>query len=217
MLHSYLFLYTSKQLHGHLFEIIIFTKNICINLKSLLGRYFIGALLIQTWEVFHMAGAFDVLNILQASMHAWHFEYIVGIWKFKAWQPMPTPLFKKCDITASKCTSVHGIGIVVLNKFVKCAKTLKRGSLQRHVHTKATWSPWSAFISFFNWTWYGSWIVVPSQQMGWQHVQPLRVQHCVLVIQNTRSTFAAQSQQQAMKYQRGVKWITNSCCCFNSM
>ena len=41
--------------------------------------------------------------------------------KFKTWQPIPTRLCKKCDIGAPECTSVQGIGIVVLNKLMKCA------------------------------------------------------------------------------------------------
>ena len=36
-------------------------------------------------------------------------------------KPRPTRLCKKCDIGAPECTSVHGIGIVVLNKWMKSA------------------------------------------------------------------------------------------------
>ena len=83
----------------------------------------LGALLTQAWEVLLRAGALNVLYILQTGMYASNFEYIVGprpvIESFL--QPIPTRLFKKCDIGTPECTSVHGISIVVLNKWLKCA------------------------------------------------------------------------------------------------
>ena len=42
--------------------------------------------------------------------------------KFEASQPIPTHLFKKCDIWTLKFTSVHGIDIVVMSKWMKCAR-----------------------------------------------------------------------------------------------
>ena len=70
--------------------------------------------------------AFHVLYILQTSMHAWHFEYIVSLQPIiKSLIAHTKRLFNKCDIGASECTFVHGIGIVVLNKLTKCViKTL---------------------------------------------------------------------------------------------
>ena len=59
----------------------IFTDIIFVKLKNILGRSWLAALLAQTWEVFHRAGALnDVqgLHILQTGMHAWHFEHIVA-------------------------------------------------------------------------------------------------------------------------------------------
>ena len=56
----------------------IFTKIISVDLKSMLGRSYFGVLLTQILEVFHGAQALGELYILQTSIHAWHFEYILG-------------------------------------------------------------------------------------------------------------------------------------------
>ena len=55
----------------------------------MLGRYCLGALLTQTCEVFHMAGALNMLYISQTSVHACHFEYIGGPWHSKPHCPNP--------------------------------------------------------------------------------------------------------------------------------
>ena len=59
------------------------------------------------------------LYIFQTGMHAWHFEHIDR--RFKVWQPIPTRKCKNCDIHAPEGKSVHGIGIVVLNKWMQNA------------------------------------------------------------------------------------------------
>ena len=59
----------------------IFTNIIFVKLKNILGGSCLAALLTQTWDVFHRAGALNIvegLHILQLGMHAWHFEHKVA-------------------------------------------------------------------------------------------------------------------------------------------
>ena len=104
----------------------MFTNIIFVKSKNISGRSCLAALLTHTWEVFHRNGALNVLYrgctfCKQACMHGILNTKLARDRKFKAWQPKQTRLCKKCNIGAPECTSVHGIGIVVLTKWRKCA------------------------------------------------------------------------------------------------
>ena len=79
--------------------------------------------------------------------------------------------------------------------------------LQRHDHTKVTWSAWLPFmISFFIWPWRRSRILKTWQTMKMAaRATALRVH----AIQNTRATIVVQSQQQPVKLIWRYKWILN--------
>ena len=88
----------------------------------MLGRSCLGALLTQNWEVFHRAGALNVVYNLQIGMHAWYFEYIVGLQtKSQSLTAHTNPPVYEVWHRVSGGTSGHGIDIVVLNKWMKCA------------------------------------------------------------------------------------------------
>ena len=95
-------------------------------MKNILGRSCLAALLTQTWEIFHRPGALNILYrgctfCKQACMRDILNTHLPRDRKFKAWEPIPARLCKKCDIGAPECTSVHGIGIVMLKEWMKCA------------------------------------------------------------------------------------------------
>ena len=102
----------------------------------MLRRSYQGALLTQTLEVFHRTGALNMLYSLQTGMHAWYFECIVGprpeIQSLKA---HTNPPVQEVWHRAAECTSVHGIGIMVLHKWIKCATKLNL-SLLRPIFTQ---------------------------------------------------------------------------------
>ena len=145
----------------------------------------LGALLTQTWEDLHRAGALDVLYILQTSMHAWHFENIVRL------RPKIVDVWYTGVL---ECTSVHGIAIVVLNKLMKFAgKTQSLLASTPCLHKSHV----IALVTVHDFIFQLSMASLTNCKVlwRWQHVQPLRVH----AIQNTRATTVARSQQQAVK------------------
>ena len=172
-----------------------------MKLKNTLGRSCLAALVTQTWEVFHRAGALNVLYrgwtfCKQACMRDILNTYLPRDRKFKAWQPIPNRLCKKCDIGAPECTSVHGIGIVVLNKWMKCATKTQSLLASTPWSHKSHMTP-PGYRSWFHFSFdhdvaHAFWR--HRKQWRWQHVQPLRV-HAIQSTWEQPSSYKASSRQ----------------------
>ena len=144
----------------------------------------------------------DVLYILQTSMHGWYFEYMRP--KIQSLRAHTNRVSQKCDIGVAECTSVHGIGIVVLNKSMKCVTETQSllastpCSHKSHMIALVTVHDFNFQLSMPS-------LTICEASWRWQHMQLLHVS----AIRNTRATIVTQSQQWKINetLNDGIAWI----------